>query len=81
MINFIFSAEEINLMCIFDTSTKEKLLDELRTSLKDVYDPDMRDIYETAIAKLETITEADFSEIGFYIADEFMDGEEYDFAE
>jgi hypothetical protein len=77
----MFSAEEINLMCIFDTSTKEKLLDELRTSLKDVYDPDMRDIYETAIEKLETITEADFSEIGLYIADEFTDGEEYDIAE
>ena len=32
MNTFIFSAEEINLMCIFDTSSKENLLYDLRKS-------------------------------------------------
>lgn len=79
MINFLFSAEEINLMCIFDTSNRENLLSELRDSLSDVYDPEMRDIYESAIGKLEAISDADFSEIGLFIADEldeFIDGED-----
>jgi len=76
MINFLFSAEEINLMCIFDTSDKKTLVSELRDSLSDVYDPEMRDIYESAIGKLEKITDGDFSEIGFCTADEFIDGEE-----
>jgi len=76
MIQFLFSAEETNLMCIFDTSKRETLLGELRDSLLDVYDPDMREIYETTIKKLERITDADFSEIGLYIAEEYFDGEE-----
>lgn len=67
----IFSAEEINLMCIFDTKDKTTLIAELRESLPGIYDPDMRDIYESAIAKLETISDADFADIGFYIADDF----------
>ena len=76
MNNFIFSQEEINLMCIFDTSNKENLISELQDSLTDVYDPEMRDIYESTIEKLERISDGDFSEIGLYIADEFIDGEE-----
>ena len=78
---FTFSAEEINLMCIFDTSTKENLLSELRDSLRDVYDPEMRDIYDSTIEKLSTISDEDFSKIGLYIADEFTEGEEYEIAE
>ena len=77
MNNFIFSAEEINLMCIFETGSKEILLNILREGLKDVYDLEMREIYENTIEKLEKISDEDFSNIGIYIADEFMDGEEY----
>ena len=75
--NFIFSAEQINLMCIFDTSSRNTLLNELRNSLHDVYDPEMREIYGNTIEKLEKISEADFACIGLYIADEYIDGEEY----
>jgi len=67
----IFSVEEINLMCIYDTSDKDRLLAELRDALPSVHDPEMRDIYESAIEKLETISDDDFSGIGLYIADEY----------
>ena len=50
--NFMFSAEEINLMCIFDTSNKQNLLSDLRESLPNIYDPEMREIYENTIEKL-----------------------------
>jgi hypothetical protein len=66
----IFSVEETNLMCIFDTKDKAALLAELRESLPSVYDPDMRDIYESAILKLEKISDDEFSGIGLYIADD-----------
>lgn len=71
--NEIFTAEEINLMCIYNTSDRTALLADLKLGLADVYDPDMREIFHTAIAKLETLTDTDFSDIGFYIADEYMD--------
>jgi len=77
MNTFIFSAEEINLMCIFDTSSKENLLYDLWESLNDVYDPEMRDIYNSVIEKLGKISDVDFADIGLYIADEFMYGEDY----
>ena len=73
MDKFMFSVEEINLMCIYDTSDKAALLAELRDSLPGIYDPDMRDIYQSAIEKLERISDDDFSEIGLYIADEYID--------
>jgi len=74
--NDYFSVEEINLMCIFDTSDKTALIAELRESLPGVYDPDMREIYESTISKLETISDEDYSGIGFYIADDYDDGGE-----
>ena len=66
----IFSVEEINLMCIYDSDDKTALLAELRESLPDVVDTDMRDVYSSAIEKLENISDEDFSEIGFFIADD-----------
>jgi hypothetical protein len=81
----MFSAEEINLMCIFDVSSRKNLLNELRDSLSDVYDPEMREVYESTIEKIEKISDAEISEVGLCIADEFdefIDDEgEYDIAE
>ena len=76
-----FSVEETNLMCIYDTSSRQNLLTDLRAGLADVYDPEMREVFESAITKLETLSDEEFSEIGFYIADEYLDGEESDIAE
>ena len=53
----LFTEPEINLMCIFDTNNKETLLSDLKLCLKDVYEPEMIDIIETTIKKLEKITD------------------------
>lgn len=71
-----FSVEEINLMCIYDTRGRSALLAELTDSIDEIYDPDMREIFESAIAKLEALTDEEFGDIGFYIADDFPDVEE-----
>ena len=78
---FMFSVEEMNLMCIFNINDKNALLTELRDSLRGVYEPDMREVYKSTIEKLAKMSDADFAEIGLYIADEYIDGEEYDIAE
>ena len=69
----IFTVEETNLMCIYDTSSKAALLAGLRASITDTHDPEMRDIYESAIRKLEKISDSEFAEIGLYIADEYYE--------
>jgi len=65
-----FSTEELNLMCIFDTADRVTLRNDLVTALHDVYDPDMIAIFASTLEKLDTLTNEEFSEIGFYIADD-----------
>lgn len=73
-----FSVEETNLMCIFDTSSRSALLAELTESIDGIYDPDMREVFESTITKLETLTDAEFEDIGFYIADDYIDDDTYE---
>lgn len=77
----IFTVEEINLMCIFDTSSRTALLSDLEVSLPDVYDPDMRDVFHTAIYSLNKLTDTEFLDIGLYIADEYADEEDFAIAD
>lgn len=79
--NEIFTTEEINLMCIYDTSSRTTLLSDLKLSLADVYDLDMREIFHTAIATLEKLSDTEFADIGFYIADEYADEEDFAIAD
>ena len=72
----IFTVPEINLMCILDTSSKETLLSDLNLCKDNVYEPEMIELIQTTIKKLEKITDEEFSEIGFFIADEFIDFED-----
>ncbi len=71
----MFNTEEMNLMCIYDTGSRAALISSVRDSLSDVYDPELREIMENVIAKLEKLTDEDFSQIGFY-ADYDDEGED-----
>ena len=51
-----FSQDEINLMCIYDTSDKTELLKELRFSVPYIEDTELKEITETVIDKLERMT-------------------------
>ena len=70
-----FSVEEINLMSIFDTTNREMLRSDLVTALHDVYEPDMIAVFASTLEKLDTLTDEEFTEIGFYIADDGLDEE------
>ena len=65
-----FSAEEINLMCIYDTSSPNALRNDLITALHDVYEPDMIALFGKTLEKLDTITQEEFENIGFYAAED-----------
>jgi len=68
-----FGVEEINLMCIYDTADKTRLVAEMRESLPHVYEPELIDLMNTVIDKLERMTGEEFSQIAFFPADE-LDG-------
>ena len=69
-----FSQDEINLMCIYDTSDKTELLKELRFSVPYIEDTELKEITETVIDKLERMTNDEFSKLelepDFDMADE-----------
>lgn len=45
-----FSQDEINLMCIYDTSDKTELLKELRFSVPYIEDTELKEITETVMS-------------------------------
>lgn len=59
-----FTVEEINLICIYDTSGRERLINEIKESLPYVYEPELIEIMENAIYKLENMTDGEFFEVG-----------------
>lgn len=69
----IFTVPEINLMCIFDTNSKKSLLNDLKLCKNSIYEPEMLELINGTIKKLEKITDKEFSEIGFFIADDIDD--------
>ncbi|MCL2775702.1 MAG: transposon-transfer assisting family protein [Oscillospiraceae bacterium] len=71
MNTFKFSAEEINLMCIYDTTNRVKLISEIKTSLTDVSDPELIEIMETVIDKLEHTTDEEYADMSFFPTSEF----------
>ena len=63
----LFTVEEENLICAFDTSSRAALIGGIRSALPEFDDdePEMRDIAESAIQKLEGMTDEDFSSMIF----------------
>ena len=57
-------------MCIFDTSSRETLKAGLIAALHVVDEPEMIAVIGSALEKLDTVTDTEFAEIGFYIADD-----------
>ena len=63
-----FSNDEINLMCIYNTGTREGTLDEL-TSMRGYLNPsetELRDLTDAVMEKLERMSDAEFDELDLF---------------
>lgn len=68
----MFTVEESNLMCCFDTSGRSKLISEMKAIPSGKLDAEMEELICRTIQKLENMTDAEFEAI--YIApDEMLD--------
>jgi hypothetical protein len=56
-----FTVEEENLICVYGASGRDALISDIRAALPDYDEPEMRDIAESALKKLEAMTNAEFS--------------------
>jgi hypothetical protein len=67
MNQLLFTVEEENLICAFDTSSRDALIGGIRDALPefDGDGPEMREIAEGALRKLDAMTDTEFSETIF----------------
>ena len=56
-----YTVEEINLMCIYDTSDRYILIGEMEAALPFVKDREIRTLMEKALEKLHITGDADFA--------------------
>ena len=63
-----FTNDEMNLMCIYNTGTKDGLMDAL-TAMREYLEPDEKELLtltDSVLEKLEAITDAEYAELELY---------------
>jgi hypothetical protein len=65
-----FNVEETNLMCCFDTSSRRKLIAEMKELPIGELDDEMAELLFNTVRKLESISDEAFAEL--YIAPDSM---------
>jgi hypothetical protein len=58
-----FTVEEINLMCVYDTSNRPRLIDALIDAMTDYEDDELFELAVRAADKLSVMSDADFAEL------------------
>jgi hypothetical protein len=63
-----FTNDEMNLMCIYNTGTKDGMIDAL-TAMRENLEPEEKellDLTDSVLGKLETISDANFAELELF---------------
>lgn len=60
-----FTIEEINLMCIYDTGTRQGLMDALKSMLGDLLpeEAELRQLTESVLARLDGMTDDEYAQM------------------
>ena len=63
-----FNHDEMNLMCIYNTGTKEGLMDALAAMREylETEETELRELTDTVLEKLEHITDAEYAGIDLF---------------
>ena len=61
-----FTVEEENLICIFNTGNRTALIQSITDAIPDFDEPRMDEIAESAIKKLNEMTDAEFAALELY---------------
>jgi len=62
----LFTVEEINFMCIYNTESRITLIQDIIEAIGDFYDSEMFEIAQSVLDKLSKMGDADFSTLEFY---------------
>jgi len=61
-----FTVEETNLMCIFDTSSRSRLISELTAAMPEFQDPELAEIAVNVLKKLNNMSDLEFAALELY---------------
>jgi hypothetical protein len=64
--DILFTVEEVNLMCIFDTSGRDALIASLTAAVPDFDEPELAEIAENVLVKLSRMSDEDFGALELY---------------
>ena len=67
-----FTVEETNLMCCFDTSSRSKLIAEMKNLPLNDLDNEMAELLYKTVQKLEGMTDEEFDAL-YIVPDEMLD--------
>ena len=67
-----FTVEETNLMCCFDTSSRSKLISEMKNLPLNELDNEIAELLYKTVQKLEGMTEEEFDAL-YIVPDEMLD--------
>lgn len=67
-----FTVEETNLMCCFDTSSRSKLISEMKNLPLNDLDNEIAELLYKTVQKLEGITDEEFEAL-YIVPDEMLD--------
>lgn len=60
-----FTVEEINLICIFESRSRTKVIQDISEVMKYLVDDEMIELSSKVIMKLKNMSDEDFSELKF----------------
>lgn len=64
-----FTVEEINLICIFESRSRTKIISDIKEAIKLLDDEEMVELSNRAIAKLNDMSDVEFADLEFIAAD------------
>ena len=61
----VFTVEESNLICIFQSDSRTKVMEDINRALKHIDDTDMIELCENVVEKLRKMSDKQFKEFKF----------------
>ena len=58
-----FTVEELNLMCCFNTSSRKRLIDDMKSVTLNDMDGEIAELMYKTVRKLESMSDAEFEEL------------------
>lgn len=64
-----FTVEEINLICIFESRSRTKIISDIKEAIKHLDDEEMVELSNRVVVKLDDMTDKEFAEMEFVVTE------------